>query len=813
MFVSMKWLGRHVDLAGISPQELARELTLRTAEVESCEPFAPYLSAITVGHVIERVAHPDADRLSVCSVDVGGEEHLTIVCGAPNVRAGLKVAVATVGTVLPGDFKIKQAKIRGQASSGMICSLMELELGEDHDGIWELPDETTLGVPLAEALNLADWVLEIDNKSLTHRPDLWGHRGLAREVAAIFGRELLPLDTSLPECGGGRSPAVTIEPAASSACPRYLALALDGVCVEPSPLWLRCLLAAAGQRPLDLLVDLSNFVLLDLGQPNHLFDRATVKDGIEVRLAAPEEEMVTLDEQRLRLGEDDLLICSGGRPVALAGVMGGADSKVAAETTELLLEVANFHGTRVRRTAMRTGLRSESSARFEKSLDPEQVPAAAGHLVRTLLSIQPDVTLPAPPTDVGSHTPTTMTVALSPALVRERLGVELSAGEIAASLEALGFSVDGPEGGPWTVGVPTWRASKDVSIAEDLVEEVGRLHGYDNIPVRALSGEITPPESDPRRALVESIQDRLAGGARFHEVLGYSFLHAELCERLGIADQPHVRLVNPVAEGEDRVRRSVLPSLLGRLGLNRRQRERVAIFELGKGYLPEENGERGQPQEIHELGLLVAAVPPGKGARFDAGAYPELAGVLEDLIAHLGYGACRFAALPAAEPRPSWAHPGRGASCLLADGTPVGLIAELEPGLHRPLELVDDLASEVSCATLSLDSLLAAAKPAFKPRLLPRFPETKVDVALSCPAELPAGEAAAMIEKAGKGLVADLELFDLYRGANLEPGQKSLAWHLCLRAADRTLGEGDVARFLGRLERAAEAAGCSLRRD
>jgi phenylalanyl-tRNA synthetase beta chain len=813
MFVSMKWLGRHVDLAGISPEDLARELTMRTAEVEGWEPFAPHLSAITVGEVVEQEAHSGADRLSVCSVDVGGDAPLTIVCGAPNVRAGLKVAVATVGTLLPGDFKIKKAKIRGVASSGMICSFKELELGEDHDSIWELPQDAPVGRPLAEALDLADWVLEIDNKSLSHRPDLWGHRGLAREVAAIFGRELLPLDTSLPETGGGRAPAVTIE---ANACPRYLALAIDGVRVEPSPLWLRCLLAAAGQRPLDLLVDLSNFVMLDLGQPNHLFDRARVAEGILVRMATAGEEMVTLDGQKHRLGEDDLLICSGGRPVALAGVMGGEDSKVGAETTELLLEVANFHGTTVRRTATRTGLRSESSARFEKSLDPNQVPAAAGHLFRTLRSIQPDVTLPAPASDAGDWTDPATIVALDPQQVRERLGVDLADEAIGDFLGSLGFGVPGGQGGgdsTWDVSIPSWRATKDISIPEDLIEEVGRLYGYDRIPPRRLEGEITPPAHDDRRTLIESIQDRLAGGARFHEVLGYSFLQEELCQRLGIAQEPHVRLVNPVAEGEDRVRRSVIPSLLERLELNRRQREDVAIFEVGKGYLPENPGDRNQPQEIHETGLVLAAPHPGKKARFDAGAWSTLAGVLEDLLQHLGHGTCRFVRPADDQPLPAWAHPGRSAACVLADGTVVGLLSELEPGLHRPLGLVEEMTSDVACATLSLDALLAAKKATTGLRPIPRFPETKVDVALAVPASLPATDVAALIEKAGKGLVAELELFDLYRGGSLEKGMKSLAWHLRLGSADRTLDEGDVSRFLRRLERAAEAIGACLRRD
>jgi phenylalanyl-tRNA synthetase beta chain len=391
MLISTQWLSRHVDLDGITPDELARELTLRTAEVEGLERFAEHLDSVVVGYVETRVPHPDADKLAVCTVNVGAEEPLQIVCGAPNVDAGQNVAVAQVGTVLPGDFKIKKAKIRGVESRGMICSVRELELGEDHDGIWVLPGELTPGEPVSTAMGLVDWVLEIDNKSLTHRPDLWGHRGIAAEVAAIFGRELKPLDTSLPATGDAESVAVSIE---DTACTRYMGLCVDNVRVEASPQWLQLLLLSVGQRPLDLLVDISNFVMLDLGQPNHLFDIAELSAGVRVRMATEGESITTLDEEVRKLSPEDLLICSGDTPVALAGVMGGEASKVADGTTSLLLEVASFDATTIRRTATRVGLRSESSARFEKSLDPCLVPKAAGHLVRTLQSIQPEVSLP-----------------------------------------------------------------------------------------------------------------------------------------------------------------------------------------------------------------------------------------------------------------------------------------------------------------------------------------------------------------------------------------------------------------------------------
>ncbi len=383
MLISYRWLGRHLDLSGISPEDVAEDLTIHTAEVEGLERFAPWLDDVVVGHVAEHGPHPNADRLSLCRVDIGGEEPLQVVCGATNVAQGQKVAVARVGTRLPlgddgGLVKLKKGKIRGVESHGMICAVDELQLGDEHWGIWVLDTDAELGTPISKAMGLEDWIIEIDNKSLTHRPDLWGHRGIAGEIAAIRGRELYPLSSGLPEIASGEPYPVT---ATTKNCFRYIGLPIDGVRNGPSPDWLRHLLLAVGQRPLDLLVDISNFVMLDLGQPNHLFDRDRLSSaGIEVRDARTGEKMATLDEVEREFTADDMLICSGDEAVAIAGVMGGEASKVEPTTTRLLLEVASFHPTAVRRTSARLGLRTDASTRFEKHLDPTLPATACTHL-------------------------------------------------------------------------------------------------------------------------------------------------------------------------------------------------------------------------------------------------------------------------------------------------------------------------------------------------------------------------------------------------------------------------------------------------
>lgn len=813
MFVSMRWLARHVSLDGITPERLCDDLTLSTAEVEGLERFAPHLHDVLVGLVEEREKHPDAEKLSICRVDVGGDEALTIVCGAPNVAAGQKVAVACVGTTLPGDFKIKKSKIRGVASHGMICSVQELELGEEHDGIWVLPDDAAIGASVAEALGIEDWIIEIDNKSLTHRPDLWGHRGIAREIAAIYERPLLPLESSMPTTGDAAPYPVEIE---TEGCTRYLGLPIDGVTKRPSPDWLRWLLLAVGQRPIELLVDLSNFVMLDLGQPNHVFDRRRLgKRGIVVRNARDGETIETLDGEERKLLSSDLLICAGEEPVALAGIMGGEGSKVADATDSLLLEVATFEATTIRRTSTRIGLRTDSSARFEKTLDPTLPLLAAGHFVRLLSEIAPEARFPTPPTDVGQWKDPTSEIELRCDRVRTALGKAVSNDEIQHILERLEFRVTKKvtEGKPsddrFRVVIPSFRASKDITIEQDLVEEIGRIYRYGNIEEDSLQFEITPPPRDERRRLVRHLQDRLAGGARFHENLSYSFIEDALLEKLGDLDKPHISVINPVVQSQSKIRRSIAPSLLPALEANRRNRTDVRLFEIGKAYEPEHANERGEPRERHLLALAWAGTRPGKKARYDESRLMGLQAILEDLVRSRGDGAPHWTN---EGPIPSWAHPGK---CLFLElpgvDSPVAIVAELEPGLAPSIGLTGDLESEVAMAELCLDALLEASSDGLGYKPLPRFPGIKVDVAVSVVESTPAGDLLALIEQAGKKQVADIELFDLYRGESVGPGRKSLAFHVLLQSDKKTLTDKDEQKFLQRFEKLVSEAGGELR--
>jgi phenylalanyl-tRNA synthetase beta chain len=804
MHISYRWLSRHVDLTGVEPKRVAELLTLHTAEVESLAPFAACLSDVVVGHVLSRDKHPDADKLGVCRVDVGahagGSEPLQIVCGAANVAAGQRVAVARIGTRLPGDFDIKKSKIRGVESHGMICSERELGLGDEHAGIWVLGTQAAPGTPVAQALGVSDHVIEIDNKSLTHRPDLWGHRGIARELAALLGKKLLPIDTALPAPRGARKIAVDVR---TSGCSRYIALPIGGAHGGRSPDWLRLLLMAVGQRPIDLLVDVSNFVMLDLGQPNHLFDgRTFATRGVVVRDAKSGEKITTLDGTERTLEPTDLVIAAGDEPVALAGVMGGAGSKVEAGTSELVLEVATFDPARVRRTSARLALRTDSSARFEKSLDPLLPLEAAGHLVNTLRAIAPDVHLAGPVSEAGVWRDPAKTIALRPERVRLLLGTDVDDARIASIFEALEFTVDRSKT-PWRVSVPARRSTKDLSIEEDLVEEVGRMIGYDSIASVAMLAPVSPSPREPRRALVRLVADRLAGANAFRECMTYSFVADAALAALGLADLPHSAVLNPVAEGETRLRRTVVPSVIGLVAKNLLHRSEVRLFEIGKGSRPTERDARGHPREVHRIALALART--ARDTRFDGDALGELKGVIEDVLARLGAGAVSFGS-HGDHPDRAWAHPSRRLAVYLS-GTSVGFAAVLDPRAARAL----GIAADTAAAELDVDALLALPGGPLRYRPIPRFPSVKVDVALFAPLAATHHDVATLVEKSGKGLVSSVELFDVYRAAGEE--RKSLAYHVVLQAADRTLEEADQVKFLERLERAGREQGLELRRQ
>jgi phenylalanyl-tRNA synthetase beta chain len=815
MLISLNWLQRYVDLSGLSPERIADDLTLTTAETEGVHPFGEALAQIVVAKVVECGRHPEADKLSVTQVDAGTGELLQIVCGAPNVAKGQTVSVILPGRRLPDGTKIKKGKLRGQVSYGMICSERELGLSDEHQGILVLDTELAPGTALTEVLPVRDFLIEIDNKSINHRPDLWGHYGFARELSAIYQRPLadplLGRRLDLPSEGETLDLSIDVPPLA---CPRYVGALVGNIQVQTSPDWMRYLLVAVGQRPINNLVDLTNFVMLDLGQPLHAFDRTTLHgDKIRVRFAEEGERMRTLDGEERLLQPSDLLICDAEGPVALAGIMGGENSMVSEDTKTLFLESANFHPATVRRTSARLGLRTDSSARFEKSLDPSLAEEAARKFLSLLPEVSPGATLAGPLQDPSGWTFKPKRVTLRPSRASKILGIELDESKICGFLEPLGFEVQDQDPESLAVEIPSWRSTKDINIEEDLIEELGRSYRYDNIPEKAPLRRVQAPFHDPELWTLRKIRHILAEDCSLHEVYNYSFLNDELCAKLGLADLPYAEVTNAIASHYTRLRRDLLPGLFGSMALNLGNRDQIALFECGKGYRPDQAGEtwtdpkQGSthtlPHEVHQVVGLLAN-------RKESDAYQVLRGRLEHLLTRLGRPNFESQFL---EEAPAWMHPGRSASlCANQEegGFSFAYVGEIHPKILQSLDL--DLGDNQAAAfCIDLRALLRVPEQTLNYRPVPKFPEQPVDLAFLAPEELRVATLTKLLQRANPKLVRGVRLFEVYRGKGLPEGKKSLNFTVTLGSPKRTLDSKDEERYINRVRDLVQEIGAEMR--
>jgi phenylalanyl-tRNA synthetase beta chain len=801
MKISLRWLQRHVDLSGIEPKQILADLTMSTAEIDGLIHFGSGLEPLVVGHVRKRDKHPDADKLSVCEVDLGKAGGvLQIVCGAPNVAAGQRVVVIKPGDTLPaaggkGALKIKVGKIRGVESHGMICSESEMGLSDEHDGILVLPPDTPIGARFVDVCPVHDTVFEIDNKSVNHRPDLWGHYGFARELAAIYGRPLQPIAADVAFPPTGKKVDVVIDDKVG--CARYCGVVLDGVQSGPSPLELRWQLAAVGQRAINLPVDLTNYVMLDLGQPMHAFDARHVGAGpIRIRRAKANEAITTLDGQARKLTPDDVLICSGDKPEALAGIMGGAGTMVEAATTTLFLESASFHASTIRRTSMRLGLRTDASARFEKAQDPANAALAAHHFVRLLQRYCPSAKPAGPLVDPAGFHYTPKVITLRRARLQLKLGVRLDDDKIAAILRSLAFDVAITATG-FDVTVPSFRATKDIAIEDDLVEEVGRMFRYDNIPERPLHGTVAPPPRNEELFLARRLTEVACFELGCSEVYNYSFVPDAVLAAAGAKDHAYVQVANPVAPEITRIRRHVVPSLLSALPQNLRTYAEVKLCEHGKGYHAEMRDEHKLPHEVRELALVWSR-------RDGVHPFGELREAIALLLARVGFPAVMQRVWHGKDQ--PWVHPSR-AVAIDRDGSPCGYVAHLHPGIARAM----DVPATTAIACLDVRALLANHRKIATYAPLPTFPQLPVDVALLVDETTQVAAVVEFLRTTGRKLVKDVTLFEAYRGGKLPAGKKSLNFTVTLGADDRTLTDEDEGKFLGKVRENANQIGAELR--
>ncbi|PKN58913.1 MAG: phenylalanine--tRNA ligase subunit beta [Deltaproteobacteria bacterium HGW-Deltaproteobacteria-14] len=774
MYISTNWLGRHVDLTGVDLDVLAKRFTLAVAELEGVHRVGADLGPnVVVGRVLE-VNAIEGKHVRVTRVDTGAHGVRTIVCGAPNVAAGQDVVVALPGAKL-GELEIAVATVAGVESHGMIASERELGLSEEHAGILVLDGAPAAGTVFADAYPVVDTLFEVDNKSLTHRPDLWGHRGIAREVAALLGRELLPQDL---EVAFTDARPLTIRVDDPTACPRYSAVCLDGVTIAPSPLWLRLLLARVGTRPISNVVDATNFVMLDTGNPLHAFDARQISGAaIVVRRAGAGEAFTTLDGQRRALDATDLLIADADRGVALAGVMGGENSEIKDDTTAMVLEAANFDAAVIRVTAQRLGIRTESSARFEKSLDPHLVEDASRAFCRLVLTLCPGARVTSAFMDVAAPYAAPTHIRLPVALVERRLGAALGAARIREILTGLDFAVSEPQPGIFDVIVPSWRATKDIGIKEDLIEEVGRIHGYDNITPEPPEVKLIRPDANARKRFEHAVRGYLTQTGGLDELQTYSFDFEPLLARIGVTPGERLTLKNPISAEMPALRRSLVPGLLGAAEKNTRGFDGLRFFEVGRVYHPHPSEVADQPVM---LAGLVAELPDGPTAATFFELRDALAGLARAIdrtpLTVRGGGVSH-----------AWAHPVRQATLSLA-GVVIGHLAEVHPAVAMKLEL----RQQAAVFELDLDvwRRSEALPPSYEP--LPRFPSVFRDFAVIVQRNIAAADVQAAIAAAAPDRIKAVAFQSVYTGAGVPEGHKSMAWSVTLRHPERTLADPEV---------------------
>jgi phenylalanyl-tRNA synthetase beta chain len=796
MNVSYQWLSEYVDVSGFTAEELAEKLTRSGIEVDIVEDRNKGVTNVVVGYVKSREKHPDADKLSVCVIDAGQGEDLQIVCGAKNIDAGQKVPVAMIGAVLPGGLQIKRAKLRGVESQGMICSAKELGLNdkllpkEIQEGILVLPQETEIGSSVLDVLAINDKVLELD---LTpNRSDCLSMLGAAYEIAAILGRSVkLPdAEATLGQAGSAGVKAaerISVKITATEQCSHYAARLIEGVRVGTSPLWMQNRLMAAGIRPINNIVDITNFVMLEYGQPLHAFDAEQLNNGhIDVRLAEAGEKLVTLDDVERTLEPHMLLVTDGTKPVAIAGVMGGANSEVTNDTTRILLESAKFAGSSVRRTSRQLGLRSEASLRFEKEVNPEAVLPALNRAAALIAEYAGGKVADGIVEAVASSHKT-VSIELAADRVNNYLGTELSLDEMGQIIERLHFIFEQAGEGKLLVHVPSRRG--DITRDVDLIEEVARLFGYDNIPTTLMTG-VTTPGSLSKEQSIRRIARNLLTQSGLHEVITYAFTHPDQTASLpGLypAAKP-ISLAMPMSEDRSQLRTSLLPHLLEVVSYNRnRTMDDVAIFEVGKAFITDESTLTTLPQEK----LLLSIVMTGKrrGAHWaqksEAVDFYDIKGIFDRLISYLGVKGLSYTSAS-----PEGFHPGRTAELLLttSEGPKViGRVGQLHPTVQQLRDLDDTYVLEVELAPI-----LEAAGDAIVYKLLPRYPSIGRDIAVVVNASVPVGLMEQSIAEVAGDLLESIQVFDIYTGERLGANRKSVAIALVYRHAERTLLDEEV---------------------
>jgi phenylalanyl-tRNA synthetase beta chain len=802
--VSYRWLSEYIDIAQYTAEQLAEKLTRSGIEVDGIEQLNKGVQHVVVGYVKSCEKHPEADKLHVCVIDAGQAQDLQIVCGAKNIAAGQHVPVALVGATLPNGLKIEKAKLRGVESYGMICSAKELGLSEKllpkdvQDGIYVLPADTQVGVSVVDVLGIDDQVLELD---LTpNRSDCLSMLGVAYEIAAIVDTPIkLPPSQASQELQAGHhkpsaSSKIKVQITAQDACAHYAARYIQGVQIKASPLWMQHRLMAAGIRPINNIVDVTNLVMLEYGQPLHAFDADQVKQGqIDVRYARPQEKIVTLDGVERTLEPQMIVIADGSQAIALAGVMGGLHSEVTAQTVNILLESAHFAGGIVRKTSRQFGLRSEASMRFEKEVNREAIIPALNRAAQLIAMYSGGViaegiveltTVPLQPTVID----------ISIMRINDYVGTELTTDQVSHILTRLNFTFEKIDEKSFRIHVPKRRG--DISRDVDIIEEVARLYGYDLIPTTLMSG-VTTPGALSKAQWIRRVTRNLMTQQGLHEVITYSLTPPAVASEVAtlFANAQPIRLALPMSEERSTLRTSLLPHLMEVARYNRnRSNDDVAIFEIGNVYVTSEATITTLPEEKLLLSILLTGnrQPQQWSHKSSSVDFFDLKGIVDSWLQYLGIKGVSYTSQQI-----DGFHPGRTAEIRLAQrdeatNSPthdrvIGTMGQLHPDVQLKLDLRDTYVLE-----LQLQPLIDAATTHIDYKPLPRFPAMTRDIALVISQSVSVAHVEQHIRQVAGTLLESMHVFDVYQGANLGQERKSVAFSLVFRHLERTLLEEEI---------------------
>ena len=789
MFLSMNWIGDFVDLSGLDKKALIKNFTLSTAEVEDIIEKGNQLSGVVVAKILSVENHPDSKKLHLLKVDKG-DEVLDIVCGAPNVREGMKVALATVGGQI-GEITIAPRKVGGYMSYGMCCSESELGISDDNSGLWEITDDIALGTDIKEVYDIDDIIFEVDNKSLTNRPDLWSHYGIAREFATITGRELkcpALVDTKQFD----NLPPVLVDVKATELCYRYSAIKVENVTRKVSPVNMRIRLFYCGSRAINFLADLTNYVMMELGQPMHAFDNAKV-DKIEVQTFPEGLKFTTLDGVERNIDENMLMITSGNEPVAIAGVMGGDASKIDDDTTSLLLESATFDGVSVRKTTTRLGLRTDASQRYEKMLDPELCHVATQRVLKLILELDPEAKVISSFTDsYVKHYPTII-LNFDKRYVDRYTGIDISTETIVKTLTSLGFGLT-VDGDSFSAVVPSWRATKDVTIKADIIEEITRIYGYDNFDIFTAESPILPVRKETLKSEEDRMKDLLVKSYRLHEVHSYIWSDIKKNEELGIETPDNVRIINAQTPDHAILRRSMIPTLLSFAKENRGYADDFGIFEIG--HTVDGKRENGECDEQNKLGVLLYSKTKNEEALF-----LRAADAVRELVADILHKSPEFVS---AECDYDFEHPVNSFD-ITVDGKKIGYISVPHPTVCENI----DKKCAIAFFEIKTEAFAKTTVGALKYAEPSKFPAIEIDVTFATdPAGLVFGQLVECAKNAAGEILSDMWLKDVYTA---EDGSYAVTFRFAFLSRERTLTKQELTPVVEAITSAYSALGIAVK--